>query len=128
MIPRATRFMRTFVPLFKRPVWASQEQLMNLGKSTFPSRLTSGMHDLLVFFSPCMIVGFPVTNNHLSRLPSCRPRGSSIFDHERHRGRIVSPSSLFYRRFVSAYQPDIEKRSSIRSWEWRRWPVNSESV
>jgi hypothetical protein len=41
--------MRTLVLLFNHPVWASQEQLMNLGKNTFPYRLTSGMHYLLVY-------------------------------------------------------------------------------
>jgi hypothetical protein len=51
IIPTTSGFMRTFVLLFNRPVWASQEQLMNLEKNTFPYRLTSGMHDLLVFLS-----------------------------------------------------------------------------
>jgi len=50
MIPTATRFMCHFILLFNRPAWASQEQLMNLGKNTFPYRFISEMHDLLVFF------------------------------------------------------------------------------
>lgn len=67
MIPTVTGFMRTFVLLFNRPVWASQEQLMNLGKNTFPYRLTSGMHVLLVFFF-CVIVSFALTNNTYTRI------------------------------------------------------------
>jgi hypothetical protein len=63
-----------------------------------------------IFFS-CTIVSFAVTNNirtHLSRIPSCRPRSSKPFDHERHGGRIISPGLLFYGCFVSAYRPYIK--------------------
>ena len=69
MIPTATGFMCTFrfVLLFNRPVWATREQLMNLGKNTFPYRLPLGMHDLLVI-SSCVIISFAVTNNTCTRI------------------------------------------------------------
>ena len=53
MIPMRSRFMRAFVLLFNHLVWASQEQLMNLGRNTLPYQLTSGMLNLLVCLLLC---------------------------------------------------------------------------
>jgi len=72
--------MRTFVPSFNRPVWASQEQSMNLGKNTFPYRLTSGMQNLLVFPFSCIIVGFTVTNNICCIFPGYPPADHEVRD------------------------------------------------
>ena len=44
-------------------------------------------------FSSCVIVSFAVTNNmhpHLSRLPSCRPRGLRLFDNQMQRMNCIA--------------------------------------
>ncbi len=126
IVPKS--LMRTFVPSFNRPVWASQEQSMNLGKNTFPYRLTSGMQNLLVFPFSCIIVGFTVTNNICCIFPGYPPADHEVRDFLTMKG--TEDEYIFELAVLSTLcfsRPTIHwKISSIRSWELRKWLVDSE--